>query len=282
MRRRTHNSATGDLQCDSCGAFPEPGRVRLTLANVAVMLPIELAVHALVIGTELSYFLKVVVLAVTATALVIWIAEPSVMHLLRSWLHASALRHRNRLADAPALWRARVILADRPGALDRITHKLAGLNVNILAIHVHAVSTGCLDELVLSAPGELIKRDLLDALSGPGNEVVGIWPTTPLALVDGQTRALGLATRIAGDPDELPGSIAEMLGAHIVPHHQRGMTEGPDVLKVPTAWTGPLIVRREGNPFTPAESARAHRLAELAEIVDRSRRAQAPAAHTDA
>lgn len=271
-----HNSAAADLRCDSCGAFPHPGRGRLTLANVAVMLPIELVVHALVIGTELSYFLKVVVLAVTATALVIWVAEPSVMHLLRSWLHASTLRHRNRLVEAPALWRARVILADRPGALEKITHRLAGLNVNILAIHVHTVSTGSLDELVLSAPGGLAERDIVDALSAPGNAVVGVWPTTPLALVDGQTRALSLATCIARDPDALPESLAEMLGGNIVPHQQGALPSGPDVLKVPTAWTGPLVIHREGNPFTPAESARAHRLAELAEIVDRNRQVQAP------
>lgn len=270
-----HKLATGDLRCDSCGVLPHPGRARLTLANVAVMLPIELVVHALVIGTELSYVLKVILLAVTATALVIWVAEPSIMRLLRSWLHASALRHRHRLAEAPALWRARVILADRPGALEQITHQLARLNVNILGIHVHAVSTGSLDELVLSAPGELTENELLDALSAPGYDVVGVWPTTPQALTDGQTRALSFATRIARDPDELSGSIAEMLGAVIVPPHLRLAPTGPETLKVPTTWAGPLIFRREGDPFTPAESARAHRLAELAEIVDRSRQVQA-------
>jgi hypothetical protein len=39
------------------------------------------------------------------------------------------------------------------------------------------------------------------------------------------------------------------------------------VLKIPTAWHGPITFYRPGEPFTPAESARAHRLAELAEIL---------------
>lgn len=276
MRPSIGHLTTADLRCDSCGALPKPGRTRLTLANVAVMLPIELAVHALVVGTELSYVLKVLVLAVTATALVIWVAEPSVMHLLRAWLHAPTLRHRTQLAEAPALWRAKVVLADRPGALRRITHQLTRLNVNILGIHVHTVANGSLDELVLSAPGKLTEQDLFDALSTVANRVVGVWPTTPLSLADGQTRALSLATCIARDPERLQDSIAEMLRADIVPpHHRAAMPAGPAVLKVPTAWAGPLIFRRDGEPFTPAESARAHRLAELAEIIEQVRQSDA-------
>jgi hypothetical protein len=42
------------------------------------------------------------------------------------------------------------------------------------------------------------------------------------------------------------------------------------VLKIPTAWHGPIAFHRPGEPFTPAESARAHRLAELAEILAHS------------
>ena len=57
--------------------MPEPTKTRLTLANVAVMLPIELLVHAAVVGTHLPYVAKVLVLTLTATVLVIWVAEPS-------------------------------------------------------------------------------------------------------------------------------------------------------------------------------------------------------------
>ncbi|MBJ2121685.1 ACT domain-containing protein [Arthrobacter sp. MSA 4-2] len=281
MKQTLNHSTTAELRCDSCGVLPEPGRTRLTLANVAVVLPIELAVHALVVNTELSYGLKVAVLAVTATALVIWIAEPSVMRLLRSWLHAPALRHRGRLAAAPALWRVRVVLADRPGALKRITHQLTRLNINILGIHVHPTAGGSLDELVLSVPGQLTKEDVLEALNAASSGVIGVWPTTPLVLADGQTRALSLAISIARNPDMLPWVIADMLRADVVPPHRQVVPPaGSPVLKVPTAWKGPLLFRRDGEPFTPAESARAHRLAELAEILELGRPAHAPTRQT--
>jgi hypothetical protein len=168
-------------------------------------------------------------------------------------------------------------LADRPGALDRITHRLARLNVNILGIHVHPMSGGSLDELVLSVPGELTEQDLLEALASSGNRVIGAWPTTPLALADGQTRALSIATRIAQNPEELCASIAEMLRADLIPPHQHATAPtGSSCLKVPTAWKGPLMFRRDGEPFTPAESARAHRLAELAEIVEQGASGRVP------
>ena len=65
-----------ELSCEVCGLMPEPPKTRLTLANIAVMLPIELMVHALVVETRLPYLAKVLVLTLTATVLVIWVAEP--------------------------------------------------------------------------------------------------------------------------------------------------------------------------------------------------------------
>lgn len=189
--------------------MPEPTKARLTLANIAVMLPIELLVHAAVVETHLPYVAKVLVLTLTATILVIWVAEPSAARMLRRWLHAPALRHRSRLVAAPALWRARTVLKDRPGSLQKITQSLARLDTNILSIHVHPVADGVLDEFVLSAPGELREGELLRALR------------------DG----------------------------------------GGTIMRIPTAWHGPISFIRPGEPFTPAESARAHRLAELAETL---------------
>jgi hypothetical protein len=207
---------------------------------------------------------------------VIWVAEPSAARMLRSWLHAPALRHRRRLGTAPALWRARTVLRDQPGSLQRITHSLARLDTNILSIHVHPVAGGVLDEFVLSAPGNLGERELLEALRDGGGRHPHVWPTTALAMADGQTRALSLAARIAGNADELPLAVAELLAARIVPVAAEGSPELPvqaeagTVLKIPTAWHGPITFHRPGEPFTPAESARAHRLAELAEILAHS------------
>ncbi len=257
--------ATSELSCEVCGQMPEPTKTRLTLANVAVMLPIELMVHAAVVGTHLPYAAKVLVLTLTATILVIWVAEPSATRMLRTWLHAPALRHRSRLGAAPALWRARTVLKDRPGSLQKLTQSLARLDTNILSIHVHPVHGGVLDEFVLSAPGDLREAELLKALREGGGGDPHVWPTTALAMADGQTGALSLAARIAANPEELPLAVAELLRARIEP-------AGPvpvdgSVLRIPTAWHGPITFSRAGEPFTPAESARAHRLAELAEIL---------------
>lgn len=274
--------ATSELSCDVCGQLPEPTKARLTLANIAVMLPIELVVHAAVVETHLPYVAKVLVLTMTATILVIWVAEPSSARVLRSWLHAPALRHRKRLGAAPSLWRARTVLTDRPGALQKVTHSLARLDTNILSIHVHLVAGGVLDEFVLSAPGDLREGELLRALRDGGGGEPQVWPTTALAMADGQTGALSLAARIAANPAELPLAVAELLHARIEPAPDAGAASpqgtagGGTVLRIPTAWHGPITFSRPGEPFTPAESARAHRLAELAEIL-----AYRPAAPAD-
>lgn len=270
---KAQSPAPSELSCEVCGQMPEPTKTRLTLANIAVMLPIELLVHAAVVGTHLPYVAKVLVLTMTATILVIWVAEPSAARMLRGWLHAPALRHRRRLVAAPALWRARTVLKDRPGSLQKLTQALAGLETNILSIHVHPVPGGVLDEFVLSAPSDVREAELLRALRSGGGADPHVWPTTALAMADGQTGALSLAARIAASPEELPLAVAELLRARIVTEPGVGNAEpagaGADgtVLKIPTAWQGPITFSRPGEPFTPAESARAHRLAELAEIL---------------
>jgi hypothetical protein len=280
MKPTVPNMPGAELSCEVCGLMPEPPKARLTVANVAVMLPIELLVHALVVETHLSYVAKVLVLTLTATVLVIWVAEPSAARMLRGWLHAPALRHRRKLGTAPALWRARTVLLDEPGSLQKITHALARTGVNILSIHVHSVSDGVLDEFVLSAPAHLDERVLLEALDAGGGTRSHVWPTTALAMADGQTRALSLAARVAAAPDELPLAVAELLRAKIVPEAAQSATTHPDDvgtrLKIPTAWHGPITYTRLGEPFTPAESARAHRLAELAELLSHQKAARSP------
>ncbi|MDR6793547.1 ACT domain-containing protein [Pseudarthrobacter oxydans] len=269
MKPGASKTPASELSCEVCGLMPEPTRTRLTLANVAVMLPIELLVHALVVDTPLPYLAKVLVLTVTATVLVIWVAEPSAARVLRGWLHAPALRHRRRLTGAPALWRARTVLQDEPGALQKVTKALARLDTNILSIHVHPVAGGVLDEFVLSTPGDVDEYQLLEALHLAGGTHSHVWPTTALAMADGQTKALSLAARIADAPDELPLAVAELLRARILSPAE-ALLERHDAgtrLKIPTAWHGPITFVRPGEPFTPAESARAHRLAELAEIL---------------
>jgi hypothetical protein len=271
MKHRTAPSAHADLLCSSCGQFPEPPKSRQVVANLAAVLPIELLVHAVVLSAELPYVWKVLALAVTTTVLVMWVAEPSVARLLRRWLYAAALRHRRRYDAAPALWRARTVVDDRPGSLERITHALSCLDVNILSIQVHPVVGGALDEFVLSTPAGITEQDLLAALEAGSGRRPRVWTTTALALADPQTRALGLAAKVAADPDALPHATASLLSAVVLDdaagRNPALLPQDGTVLKIPTAWGVPLLLSRPDEPFTPAESARAHRLAELAETV---------------
>ncbi|MEE1622522.1 amino acid-binding protein [Zafaria sp. J156] len=291
LKRRA--SPAHPLACSECGQLPEPERARRTVALVAAVLPVELAVHAALLHLHLPFTAKVLLLTITATALAIWVAEPSAARLLRGFLHAPHVRRHEELHAAQALWRLRFGLPDRAGALERVTHELAVLDANILSIHVHPLATvggEVLDELVVSAPAGLAEAELLAALRTAGTRHPAAWPTTPLSLADAQTRSLGLAARVAADPDVLPEAVAELLSARVA-HAGTircadpawdGRPAGPpgsfaadaadgEVLRLPTATGAPLTAYRPGEPFTPAESSRAHRLAELAEAVAHSR-----------
>jgi hypothetical protein len=274
IRKKTPMKAgpAAELGCEVCGRLPEPPKHRLTLASIAAMVPLELIVNTLAVKADLPFAVKILVLTLATSLLGIWVAEPSVRRLLRGWLHAPALRRRRRLADAPALWRARTYLADEPGALQHVTRALARQGINILRIHVHRLQDGVLDELILSAPDGLTEKRLLAALQDGGGRDARVWPTTALALADGQTRALTLAAHIAANTDELPLTVAELLGATVLPagpqRSGKATAEVPGtVLKIPSS-RGPLYFSRPAEPFTPAESARAHRLAELTEVVE--------------
>ncbi|WP_067688867.1 amino acid-binding protein [Nocardia jejuensis] len=253
------------LACEVCGRLPHPRRTRLTLAKLAAVFPVELALHALVVHLELSYLVTVAVLTITTTILVIWVVEPGAMRYLSRWLHGPELTHRHRLDSAERLWRIRVRLDNTPGRLELLAKQLAYRRANILTVHVHHLEDGVLDELVVSTPADVPPQRLAGAVARSGGTAIGVWPASALTLVDGQTRALGLAARVATDPDELPLVIAELLGAQYVPSADPDRTPGSTMLEiVPEGEMGAMTFVRSGEPFTPAEVARAHRLTDLA------------------
>jgi hypothetical protein len=193
------------------------------------------------------------------------------MHLLT---RVAARAHCARPQTAPraeSLWRIRVSHEDQPGSLAAITPELAALRATILDRQVHPLTEGARDEIVVGAAEHIREEDLLGAIERGGGVDVDLWPTTALALVDGQTKALTLATRVALTPEELPLAVAEMLGAQVVTDPQiiqgcssRGADDG-STLQVPSPWSGLFVFARPDEPFTPAESARANRLAQIAE-----------------
>ena len=261
--------AVQDLRCDSCGQLPEAPRSRASSASILAVFPLELAVHVAVLQTHLPLIAKVLVLAVTATVLVTWVAEPSVRTILSTWLHRHELHKRRVLDASPALWRARVIVADRPGALRRLTRGLSKLDVNIASLEIHPLPQGVLDELILSAPEEVSRDQIREALREAGGEQIIVARSTPVAVRDGQTQVLSIAAQVARDPDFLGPALAELLRADLTA--EASTQTGGTILKVPSVRHGFVMLSRPGEPFTPAESARAHRLAELAEAVALSR-----------
>lgn len=262
----------GGTACEVCGRPPHPRRLRLALAKLAAVFPVELLLHALVVSLHLGYALTVTILSVSTTVLVIWVVEPSAMRMLGRWLHAPARQARRQVETAPALWRIRTTLDDEPGALERLTHELAVLDANILGLHVHPLEGGAMDEIVVSTPDTVTGAEVHRAVAAAGGRDVHVWPTSALALVDGQTKALALAARVASDPAELPLAVAELLGARVVTERLATIDPGraqtwpaSTRLRIPSPWSGLFLFDRPDEPFTPAESARAHRLAEVAE-----------------
>jgi len=273
MDHTTPGAGTSGLACEVCGRLPHPRKLRLTLAKLTAVFPIELLLHALVIHFHTSYALTVTILAIATTVLVIWVVEPSAMRLLTRWLHAPALHAREQLHEAESLWRIRVTLDDEPDSLEAITHELAAVRAIILdrPVQVYPLPNSARDEIVVGAAEHLREEDLLRAIQRGGGADVRVWPTTALALVDGQTKALTLAARVAVTPEELPLAVAEMLDAQVVT--DLGQTQGRSyrgaengtTLRIPSPWTGLFVFSRPDEPFTPAESARANRLSQIAE-----------------
>jgi hypothetical protein len=265
--------AVTSAACRICGRHPHPSRTRLTLAKLGAVLPVEFVLHAIVLHYHFSYIATVLALVLATTILVIWVVEPSMMRLLRTWLHEPHEKRERHIDASLALWRMRVTVEDEPGSLERITHALAQLDANILTLKVHPLEEGALDEIVVATGLDLHPSILADRLEAAGGRDIEVEATSPLALVDVETRALDLAGRVAANPAELAQAVATLLDAVLVTDRERINTHsspatgaGVTTLRIPSPWTAPLLFDRPGRPFTPAESARAHRLAVIAEM----------------
>jgi len=175
-----------------------------------------------------------------------------------------------------ALWRVRATVDDRPGFLAVLTASLALRKVNILSVQVHATEAGAIDDFLVDAPDALSEAELLAAIvKGRGREP---WVRRADAhgLVDTPTQLIGLAGRVARDPEELGAALALLLGEGETDLCQvtwrpeetlarGGFAGGAMVLPDPSG--GTLHLERSAPPFTPAEFARAHALVDLAATV---------------
>ncbi|MFR9676705.1 N-acetyltransferase family protein [Streptomyces sp. TR06-5] len=189
-----------------------------------------------------------------------------------------------------ALWRLRATVREEPGALAALCSALADARIDVLAVQVMPLgpesgdgtpfaggatraSEATVDELLVRAPAVLVEDDLMRMVAGAGAAGVVVVRADVRDLVDGPTRALELAARVAGDPAALSPALQRLLGPCTVrsvpdttpggrprePRSSRDTFE-PHRLRLGDPAGGVLVVERPRAPFTPVEYARARAL----------------------
>ncbi|WP_090095712.1 GNAT family N-acetyltransferase [Lentzea jiangxiensis] len=151
-------------------------------------------------------------------------------------------------------WRMRFELSDSPGALARVTVRLAAADCNVLALHVIPVPGGVLDEIVVRAGEGVLPADLVEAVRGEGGRRVGITRAEMRDLVDEPTAVLRAAKMALTDPDRTAEALRQVLAADAV-------TSGEatdDQVQL-----GGLVARRGWARFTQVELTRAQAFLEL-------------------
>lgn len=176
------------------------------------------------------------------------------------------------------LWRMRTTVLDELGTLAALCTALAGQRVDILSLQAHPLAEGTVDEFLLRAPAEVAASEVTRAVARAGGAGTWIERADAHDLVDAPTRILGLATRTALDPAELPLALRQLLGrctirslpaASVSDGHTdeevppvEGALEDT-VMRLPVPEGEVLTVERPYLPFTPVEFARARALVEL-------------------
>lgn len=158
------------------------------------------------------------------------------------------------------LWRVRTTLSDRPGALAALAKSCGDHDVNILGLQIFPGIEGVTDELVLRAPEDWERGDVVRLTERAGGREVAVAPCTAHALVDGPTRYLNALRHVLDEPGLAGEVLCGLFAAERVEpsapaedgDHRLSVTMGDQV----------VALRRE-TPFTPTEQGRASVLAEL-------------------
>ncbi len=148
----------------------------------------------------------------------------------------------------------RIELSDSPGALARVTIRLAAADCNVLALHVIPVPGGVLDEIVVRAGEGVLPADLVEAVRSEGGKCVGITGADVKDLVDEPTAVLRAARMALTDPDQTAEALRQVLAADAVTYGEA--VDGQVQL-------GDMVARRGWARFTQVELARAHALLDL-------------------
>ncbi|MDT0381027.1 GNAT family N-acetyltransferase [Streptomyces sp. DSM 42041] len=232
------------------------------------------------------------------------LAASALVLVCTAGLHAWWSRRRVPAGTAPAappavadtaLWRLRTTVREQPGALAALCTSLAGLRVDVLALQTLPLGPGepaagpdggaerpegadhTVDELLVRAPAAVDAPELRRAVTAAGGRDVLVEEADAHELVDGTTRALELAARIAHDSAELPPALRRLLGRCTIRAEAAAPAPGgapserpgdrnaftPRRLRLADPSGGVLVVERPHAPFTPGEYARARALVAL-------------------
>lgn len=157
------------------------------------------------------------------------------------------------------LWKVRVLLEDRPGAMAALAVSCGERSVNILGLQIFPAPDGrVLDELVLHSPGGWGAADVEQLFRRAGVDAPLVTGCAPQELEDQPVRYLRAAQLVRDEPERLEQVLCRLLDA--------APGEGPpggQVLALDDA-EGPAVVLSRATAFTDTEVARVRELRRLA------------------
>lgn len=172
----------------------------------------------------------------------------------------------------PVLWRVRVTMPDRPGALAALAREVAATGANIVGVQVFLGIDSVTDELILRTPPQWSSTEIAELVTGAGGRGAVATPCTDAALVDQPTRYVQACRAVLAQPASFPDVVAQLFDADTVPDAARdpAADEHLDVMEMVVGQVQ-VQVRREA-PFTDVERARGAAMAGLvSEVLGRER-----------
>ena len=183
----------------------------------------------------------------------------------------TSLRPANEVRDQPAqrqsLWRLRVDVADRMGAIEQLMRALSSLDAFVITM-----STVEADrpqwrtvDLLVTCPDSVDANDLRETVGSVGRDA-HVRAGSDDDRRDIATRVLDGVTEIVGSPRSAPSQVAMLVEAdsHEVTDATEGSDDAPDVLRLQWTPTRHVVLRRSWAPFLRAEQRRASAAMRLA------------------
>lgn len=169
------------------------------------------------------------------------------------------------------VWRARVSVANAPGAIAQLTRVLSLLEVSVVSLT--ATATGdvreySLVDLILTSDDAINRVVIIDALRSVGTDVV-VGRGEASDTEDVAARVLELSTQLLAHPDYAPRAAADLLLADSWEVVDASVGDDSSANTARLQWTVDrhVVLRRAAAPFTNGEYARASALLQLLDAV---------------